>query len=458
MKEYRSVASFYYKNQKYLFLLDEKDNNFFLRVIDDDKYSYCTIEEFVELQKVFSRTPNVMDIEKQRSKIRKFIPMIIVGSTLLKLSLPLSIGMAAYVRHQYKGLEKDKEIIPSYTTVDENYDHEKVQAYIEKNAPEELDPDYVEGTTYVTITDSSYLDKVFDYKTVSVDEIKKAIANNNDIPSSFKGLINEYVDSIAKKYPKIELRIFYENIKDLKVVECDKFGMLEKTLNINASGCYVAKENTIYVFEDKEYKKGTWDYQVIYHELSHCLRTRNFDKDGKHYRLKFAGNKYYNTTTEEALNSLFTVSLFDYEEKDIAYQLQSNIHSVMIESMDNYSLEDYANHSYKYYVNKLDEFNGDNNYASTILSLMELQYKDYHSDEIKVEQSEYYPLYRYVSDMYYKKRINSNMSYEDAKKVTEELVAKITYDVPKEYNIDENYFYEYLKEYCKKVGIQVKTY
>ena len=352
-------------------------------------------------------------------------------------------------------------MISSYSTdvKDDEYDHKKVQEYLEKEAPSELSgEDYVEGSLYVTINDSKYLNKVFDYSSVSKEKLKQTVKENDSINEQFKKLINEYIDAVTSKYPDIDLRIFYENLKDLKVVECDRMKMLEKTLNGDANGCYVAKENTIYVFEGKQYEKGTWDYQVIYHELSHCLRTRHFDKDDKHYRLVFENSKFYNTTMSEALNSIFAVSLLGYEEKDVAYQLQSNIHSVMLDSMDNYSLSDYVNHSSTYYAKKLDEFNGETNRATTILTLMELQYKDYHSDEIKVEQQEFYPIYEYVSKMYYKKKLNSNMSYEEARKVADELVARITFDVPEEYNIDTEYFYKYFNEYCKNIGISVKTY
>ena len=40
--------------------------------------------------------------------------------------------------------------------------------------------------------------------------------------------------------------------------------------------------------------------------------------------------------------------------------------------MDNYKISDYMNHSLGYFVKKLDEYNGDNNYAATILQLMEV--------------------------------------------------------------------------------------
>ena len=114
---------------------------------------------------------------------------------------------------------------------------------------------------------------------------------------------------------------------------------------------------------------------MIFHELSHCLRDSHYtDEDGNKVYIQFAGLNYYDVPNAEAINSLFAVSLFDYEEKDIAYQMQSNAHKIMIECMDNYSLDDYVNHSLGYYAKQLDEYNQDDNYATTILTLMDEQY------------------------------------------------------------------------------------
>ena len=162
-------------------------------------------------------------------------------------------------------------------------------------------------------------------------------------------------------------------------------------------------------------------------------------------------------TVDEALNSVFAVSLFDYEERDIAYQLQSNYCTIMLDCLDNYSLSDYINHSLSYYASKLDEHNGHNIYDKCILTLIDTQYKDYHSDLIEIEQEEYYPIYDYIADMYYRKYIDEDMSYNEAKSVADDLIERITYDVPLEYNIDTNRFYDYLNEYCNSIGIEVKN-
>ena len=57
--------------------------------------------------------------------------------------------------------------------------------------------------------------------------------------------------------------------------------------------------------------------------------------------------------------------------------------------------------------------------------------------------------------MYFKKYITSNMSYDQCIALTDKLVKRITFDVPKEYHIDKNRFYENANEYCKQIGIEI---
>jgi len=233
--------------------------------------------------------------------------------------------------------------------------------------------------------------------------------------------------------------------------------LLEASWNLSSCGCYKSGENKIYVPKDYEYEKGTWDYQVITHEFSHALRTLERQESDRKVKCTFSGINYNNVLVEESLDTLFAVSLLDYEEKDLGYQLQSNYHSIILDSIDNYNLSDYVNHSCSYYAIKLDEFTGDENKATTMFELIQLQYNEYHDSNLSVDQSEYYPLYDYISDIYYKNRINSNMSYSEASVIKEELEERVMYDVPERYNIDINHFDEHFNEYCKDLGIKVKT-
>lgn len=309
-----------------------------------------------------------------------------------------------------------------------------------------IDNQDVTGRLY--IYDMDYVDLALDYKEKSLQDFKDVINDNSKIGKKFKPFLVEYCENVFEKYPDVELRPFYRNLKYLEVIECTEDELLKVTMDVNSCGCYVRDEDKIYVLKDKEYKKGTWDYQVLYHEFSHCLRDSIYeDKNGKRVSIQFMGLNYYDIPNAEALNSLFAVSLFDYEEKDIAYQFQSNAHQLMIECMDNYTLSDYVNHSMTYYAQQLDAYNQDDSYALTILSLMNEQYEDYHDDSRENPQETYYPIYDYISKMYLDKHVTADMSYEEAKSVMDEMLERLLFDVPEEYHVDKDHFYTYLDEY-----------
>ena len=378
----------------------------------------------------------------------RIVPKIVMGTTSVILTLTtLAFGFDAYQRKHYK--EKAEKL---ETTASTELTEDFLSYFEEQKHDLEIDT-YSENANYININDMADLDRVLDYKSVSLEQLIDVINGNGNIPAQYKELLISFCKDLTSKYQDIELRVLYENLKTLEVVECNKQQLAIASLSSKAYGCYRKAENKIYVGEGNVYEYGTWPYQVIYHEFCHCLRTGSWERNGKKIRVQVNGHNFSNVMVEEALNSLFAVSLFNYEEKDIAYQLQSNYHKVMLECLDNYTLSDYVNHSLSYYAAKLDEYNQDDNYATVIMELIDMQYKDYHSESITADKKEYYPIYDYVAEMYYKKYLNSSMSYEQAKELTAGLIEKITFDVPADYNIDTDHFYDFLDEYCDSIGI-----
>lgn len=453
MLEYREVVNFFYNGFSYHMYLDNNNRRYFLKDGENGELEYLTLEEYIDLIFEFQTIPLVMNAERGKTKNKiKLIPKIIIGGVAVTLSISVfNLGLSVFetqkkVREFEERISARNQELISYVSC------------IEDEEPEEdlVVDTYLKGNiiNFLYIYDMDYLDEALDYSSVSLEDLKSVIAKNNKISNRFKKILNQYCEDIIAKYPDLELRVLYENLKTLEVIECNKSELISASLSMDSYGCYVRTENKIYVLEDYEYEKGTWAYQVIYHEFSHCLRTARWEKDGVDIRVQVEGLNFSNVITAEALNSLFTVSLFDYEELDIAYQLQSNYHSVMIDCMNNYSIEDYVGHSISYYADKLDEFNKDDNYATVILELIQMQYDDFHSDKITVAPEEYYPIYDYIADMYYKKYLNSNMSYSEAVQVTDRLLERILFDVPEEYNIPVEHFYEHLKEYCNELGIE----
>lgn len=456
MNEYRKLATISYKNQDYIIYLDKNNKRFFTKLNDDGSETYVDVFIYMELANRLANPPHILNIEKEKKKY--IIPKILIGGALFTVSMPVVTGIIkCFDTRTYA----EKYGISIESTEQEENIKESISYSNEKDynlsIPDQLIVDtYREGFNGdINVFDSEYLDKIFPNEKITLDDLKGRIQNNSNISLEYKNILNEYSKAVCDKYPNVDLRIFYENLKSLKVIECDKVELLPHTLNYDAYACYVKSENAIYVLKGNEYKKGTWEYQVIFHEISHCLRTGMWEKDGKKIRAQSLGTNYGTVIMDEALNSLFTVSLFDYEERDIAYQLQSNYFNIMINSMDNYDLSDYVNHSLSYFAKKLDEHNKQHNEATTILELINLQYNDYHDDNLKVKQEEFYRIYDYISKMYYDKNITSNMTYSQAKAVADDLIDKVMFDVPDEYEIDVDHFYEYFKEYCNSKGIEV---
>ena len=234
---------------------------------------------------------------------------------------------------------------------------------------------------YYYVYDSDYLHLIFGDEKITGDDVKRVVKNNPGIGDKYEDFVLGFIDDFVSTWPGADLRVMHHNFKTLEIIECDAYEMMLASLSTTAYGCYVRSENHIYLMEGELPGKKTWDYQVIYHELCHAARTL----DGEIDEIKVGyttGLDFWYVTCDEALNSLFAVSLFDYDEPDVAYQLQSNYYGALIDSMPNYSLEDYMNRSGSYFASKLDELTGHTNYASVMIQLMEAWYDDYHDDEI----------------------------------------------------------------------------
>ena len=49
MEEFKVVMQILYKENKYLILLNTRHQKYFLKILDDEKFMYPTMQEFTEL-------------------------------------------------------------------------------------------------------------------------------------------------------------------------------------------------------------------------------------------------------------------------------------------------------------------------------------------------------------------------------------------------------------------------
>ncbi len=301
---------------------------------------------------------------------------------------------------------------------------------------------------YHYVYDNDYLNILLDYESVTLEEMFQVIDQNDLISDEFKPHVKQYCIDLVTRQPEAECRILYENLKTLEIMPVDEYDLAVKTLSNHAAAGYDRNKNQIYVLEGQEYIKGTWEYQVLYHELSHAARTGVWDIDMTKRRAQCEGVNFNTVTCAEALNTLFAVSLLGYEEEDLAYQLQCNYFQALLDSMDNYQLADYMNRSLSYFVARLGEINdGDIKSVVEVMNLIEEQEKDLYSTSKNNPPEMYYPIYDFVSRIYYKKRITAETGYEEARMIADELVLRIRKNVQDEYQIPSDHFYRYFEQY-----------
>lgn len=447
-KDFRKVIKFKYNKNYYQMFIDDNNKMFFLKIINANTYEYITFQEMLIFYKKFGSVKIPLIKNNKGGKI-SFIPKILYKGILIVLTLTtLLSGCSKKNKTEYSNIATNS-ISQSIEIQEDDINDFCEKMSLSDDTELEL-YDANEYSRYIRIYDTKYLDTVLNYQSVSLSQINEVVDQNNNIPNNYKELIKEFANRNIRNHPDVDIRVFYENLKTLEIVECDKDDLVVQCLSFDASGCYKVSENKIYVLKNNIYEEGTWEFQVIYHELCHMMRNANWQTEDKEIRVRSSDQVANEIITDEALNSLYAVSLLNYEEDDIAYQLQSNYFRIMIDCLDNYTISDYMKHSTSYLAQQLDKQNNDDNYATVLFKAIEMQYNDYHDDSIEIEQSEFYQIYDYISNMYYKKHIVEGMSKEEVQAVNDELIEKVMFDVPKEYNIDTNHFYEYLNEYCEK--------
>ena len=459
MKEYTIIGNFYHKNKNYELLLDEEQRYFFLHINNNNEYEYVTLKEYIELVDKFADkedTKMFLGFKKKEKKKIKLIPRILIGAAAVLLSTSLLLNIN---NSKPSTITTDYTASSTYTqTIEERTDQEIDKWLTEITAEmEEFQVDTVRQSGKRTlIYDFSELDSIFNNtkEDVTYDTIRETIKSNPNISEKYKLILYSFADNLEKQYPTMDLRVWNHNLETLKILEVSEMEMQAKAISADAYACYRIQENTIYTVKGYDYVPGTWEYQVIIHEIGHTVKTTSSVVNGQEIKTYFKKDSGNATITEEAMNTLFTVRSYDNQEMDLAYQLQSNMVELMVSSMDNYTYQDYIEHNVTYFQQKLNEHNG-NEEAVRMIGLIDLQYDDYHDYSIQVDQTQFFDLYDYVAKMYYDARITPNMSYDEAVAVKDAFIYKLTYDVPAEYNIDINHINEYFGTYCQEHGISL---
>ena len=169
-----------------------------------------------------------------------------------------------------------------------------------------------------SITD---LNTYLGYRDISKEELFEAIDNNSSFNDRQREITKSIIEEKIRINPDIDLRLIYENLKDIKIEYRTEEELLDQ-FDETILGCYENFGNTIYLSSDDDF--------LFAHEVSHTMHNYMRNVDGKTLIKKASRSAFQECVTDEEAN-------------------------MGIDNKNNNSNED--NRMYKYLIAHADNFN-----------------------------------------------------------------------------------------------------
>lgn len=464
MNKFRKIARFKYNSKRYQLFMSESNKIAFLE-IKDGKFYYPELSDLIEINYLFNYSRHSQNIKNDKIKYFHFVPKAIRYGVLVTLTSSLLVGCGQKPSFtledlpSYKNAYTDTNSVysDSETIEEESYESEKVDAisnnqssnitdsqnnivgevdnYLDLLATADDDIDFKYASDYeeleyvnrIYVRDSNAYEEVYGYSNVTIEQIESALNSNTKINNDYKQFIIQYVRDWNRLYPGSDFSTLYHNLSTLEIKVCTKDEMARYTLSTTSLACYKKSENTIYVLDGIDLSRESSDYIIVAHELTHCARNTIFEReDGKKIFVSFFDDMNMGMYIEEALITDFCYELQGLGNKSNFYTLQSSYFRIILDAID-YNGADFMNHSVNYLIDKMDEYMEDEQYAYHIITLIDAEAALRYTPYIEPEFEDFNELYQYITRMFIKNNVTSDMTYDEAMSKYDELVEEITY-------------------------------
>lgn len=178
-----------------------------------------------------------------------------------------------------------------------------------------LNKEIKSGKSYSYFENISKINELVDYSynDINKEDVIKAIERNPYIDDIYKEYAKIVLEYMTNKYPKIDLRIFYENMLALDIEIVDSFE--DETI----VGTFTPSDDTIRLLKGYEYNSKT-----IIHELLHSFYSYfGIDKETGAYYIRYDDN-----------NSIYNEALIE----SLACSIVNSINKYQVDTFDSYSL------------------------------------------------------------------------------------------------------------------------
>lgn len=400
---YRKLFTIWYNNKQFCIFLDENNRRTFLEINKKGEYVYPSLDDFTYLHNLYNNydpftfNHNLYKFKEFVQEVGKgFVRGVIIGvivssmgiiahSTLCKYDIELQENMVVITQKPVFSSEKEQ----------------------------------------VEILDVNQLDTILGYKEISVEKIHTAIDKNDKIPANHKRYAHLFLNHLVTKYPNVDLRIFYENIKDVDyfIVDPEYFAN-QGTKNIG--GQYQAISNRLVI-------PTNISIDDLYHELSHLTNSYYRENDTK---IIYRNRNNSGFILGEAMTNVTASCITDPSSYDK--------YGAILEYFRNYVSFDYYDYNQKgiwYLTKQLQEKypTVDINYIITALDTMSIEEKN--SDYICLDQVD-----DLLDELFEICKIEASQTNTSAYKSFAQY-AKLLHYTTNLLNNDPSILYDYLEKY-----------
>jgi len=314
---------------------------------------------------------------------------------------------------------------------------------------------------FVHIKDSKANEYVFGTPKPTLEDIYESIDGNTSIDEKYNKFLKDYAKDWLTLWPDTDFTIFNYNMKSLEIETLTPEEIQRRTMSAYTVACYMNLENKICInsncnFEDK----SSNDYVVFVHEITHAARTCKTNIDKKEIAARFYDSGEVGLYEDECLATWFAYKLQGLDNKSIYYTFPSSIYRQIFPYMD-YDGADYINHSFSYFLEKMQEYFDEIGMECPAYHFTNLvdckcltHYRKYTTPVI----TQFDELYEALVFNYAKNHINENMTLAETDREFENMWEDLTFNFE---NIADPYpemtkesYRTYWDEYVSSLGIE----
>ena len=209
-----------------------------------------------------------------------------------------------------------------------------------------------EEKSVVYVSDNEEVREYLDYDSVSFDEVKNALYQNENINDFYEEKIVTFINTLEEKVPNIDLTCFYENLKKLNMVEISKEEMIKRRgKGVAAYTDLTAAETTIFILNT------SIDLDTISHELLHLFNYLILETDQYVVMRMYEDQNGKGNSWSEGLTEWFNLFLFPSNECSYAQQVEDvKIAQSILKKSNVKMAEEFAKYDYNWLYDELAKY------------------------------------------------------------------------------------------------------